>query len=441
MRTETIKTIVLTILVATSLLLTFAIWNYQPQLDVLEDGDNYLKGDTRISGEQKSLNTLVKPSQVIFHEGGSTYAMDSYNTSMDMYTTFQGWRLIDFQSVSKNKVNRESSVEIIFPTSLPLSILVNTLTVNEDEDVPKYMVDRIFVDISSANSNNHVHFYSDENEQMYQATTENINPYTEYLPLINDTGSHVEHLSINEKRENPIYIPAGEVKVPKFSFFRDELAIEPMVNVLFNDRNKVLKKTPTNGESYYIDDYRQLAISEPNRYMRFTYNSPSEQEASETMTRADVIKESQSFINDHYGWTDNYVISHMNSTGSTVQYRIHQNGYPVFNDAGLSVMEQSWRNKELYSYNRSLVQFDTEIDSNSPAVTLMSGADVKQRMENKIEQYPLLVEDIRIGYTMIQKENEYEVVFSLQPAWYYKTVGGGWKLLKESELVNKGGVQ
>lgn len=62
---EHIKSIVLTILVLLSLLLTFSIWSYTPNLQIIEETPV-----NQISvGTEKEIDDVIKPYRILFHEG------------------------------------------------------------------------------------------------------------------------------------------------------------------------------------------------------------------------------------------------------------------------------------------------------------------------------------------------------------------------------------
>ncbi|KGX84833.1 YycH family regulatory protein [Pontibacillus litoralis] len=433
MTIETIKSIVLTMLIATSLLLTLAIWNYKPNYEALED-NSVLNAKTKIDGKQESLSGIIEPKEIIFHEGGDIYALASRQDSLSLYEAFRQWPLDEFESVPKQTLNRKSSLEIIYPTSVPLSVLASTLTLNEDDQViPEFMVDRIFVDISADQTLTNVYFYSDEDESMYNATIRNFEAYKELVDYINDPSSHLKYLSIGEEEERPIYIPAGQIKLPKYTYTTYAIGENPLINVLFDDPNKVRENQTSVGQSIYTDDRMQMQLCYNKEYMRFT--NPSVQPES-SMTYSDLIRESMRFINDHHGWTDNYNLYDIDATGSTVKYRLQQNGYPVFNEKGLSAIEQTWYNQELFRYKRSLFQLATPIENDSTK-TLALGEQVDEHLAKSRTQYPLLIDDITIGYTM-EVKNQHPFIVTFEPAWYYKTVGGNWRPVFE-EPVNQGG--
>ena len=74
MNMETMKSVTLVILIALSLVLTVALWNYQPSGEVVEEGEEVID-TTQLDGEENNVVSLVEPEQFVFHERGSSYSM------------------------------------------------------------------------------------------------------------------------------------------------------------------------------------------------------------------------------------------------------------------------------------------------------------------------------------------------------------------------------
>ncbi|KGP73239.1 YycH family regulatory protein [Pontibacillus yanchengensis] len=436
MTVEHIKTIVLSSLIAISLLLTVAIWNYQPNLDELGD-ENIIDAATKINGQQKTMKEIVEPKQLMFHENNRTFSLTSRTASLDLFDEMRTWPMTDFETLSSNQVERESKVEVIFPTAVPLNLLGNTLSINEEEKLPEYNVDRMFVEISNNQSSTSVYFVTDGEDQVVRAVIRNFDVYKSLDQYLVNSYDQVDYLTIDEKRDNPIYIPEGEVTLPVYTYTTTPISVTPLINVLFNDPNMVRPNSSTFGQSYYTDSTRQLRINQDQKYMRFV--NPSISNVG-TLPRQEVLKQSLDFVNDHNGWTDNYKLFRINDSGSTIDYRIFKKGYPVFDDNNLSLIQQTWAEQELYAYDRAMVQFATLIESESQQVTLASGQDVLDYLNKSMKQFPLLIEDIAIGYKM-EETNKVSLVLTLKPVWYIKTVGGDWKPLSEEGFNGQGGVQ
>ncbi|MYL34459.1 hypothetical protein GLW05_12735 [Pontibacillus yanchengensis] len=436
MTVEHIKTIVLSSLIATSLLLTVAIWNYQPNLDELGD-ENIIDAATKINGQQKTMKEILEPKQMIFHENNRTFSLSSRTASLDLFEEMRTWPMTDFETLSSNQLERESKVEVIFPTAVPLNVLANTLSINEEEKLPEYNVNRIFIEISNNQSSTSVYFVTDGEDQVIRAVIRNFDVYKSLDQYLVNSYDHVDYLTIDEKRDNPIYIPEGEMTLPVYTYTTTPISVSPLINVLFNDPNMVRPNSSTFGQSYYTDSTRQLRINQDQKYMRFVNPSISN---IDSLPRQEVLKQSLDFVNDHNGWTDNYKLFNINDSGSTIDYRIFKKGYPVFDDNNLSLIQQTWAEQELYAYNRAMVQFATLIESESQQVTLASGSDVLDYLNKSMNQFPLLIEDIAIGYKM-EETNKVSLVLTLKPVWYIKTVGGDWKPLSEEGFNDQGGVQ
>ena len=66
MKLETFKSILLVLLIALSLMLTFGLWNYKSDFEQLETGKNYAS-EVSVGGQQgRTRNNLIAPSSIIF---------------------------------------------------------------------------------------------------------------------------------------------------------------------------------------------------------------------------------------------------------------------------------------------------------------------------------------------------------------------------------------
>src|SRR5699024_9771139 len=91
---ETIKTFILIILIATSLLLSVGIWSYQPNYEQIQDMSYVNQVD--IGGEEMSKSDLIKPSTIIFDDGNSFYGFNNSTKRSQLFEDISSWVLYDF---------------------------------------------------------------------------------------------------------------------------------------------------------------------------------------------------------------------------------------------------------------------------------------------------------------------------------------------------------
>lgn len=435
MRWEYVKSILLAALVATSFLLTFAIWYYQPQFERLDP--KLITEKTKLSGNnaKETINSIIQPKQIIFHDKARHYALKDWNKTRGLYNEIESWPITNFEVKNNPKFDKSSSVEIIFPTSIPIDTLRNTLNIKTEENLEELGVDRIYIQFSQSESKSTVYFVSNTISKSHKAEIRNFNVNNFLAKYLQNEENQIDYTAFVEDRKFPIYVPTGEVTLSMHThpttLISDDAGVDPLINILFNDPNAVRLNSSNIGEDYYTDGTRQLKIYNNDSVMQFI--NPREVNKSESMGKKELIRQSLDFINDHNGWTDDYKLYDISQ--NIPVFRLTSNGFPVINNQELSVIELDWRNQEIFEYKRPLIDLSPPITTQE--VILRSGGSVISYLKNQWDKLPLsLIEDISIGYNMIQTAPS---VYTLEPAWFIK-IGNKWEKLNfEETYIKQGG--
>ncbi|GGD02419.1 YycH family regulatory protein [Pontibacillus salipaludis] len=436
---EYLKSIVLGLLVTTSLLVTFALWTYQPEYDELNKGNKILEVETKLTnGTQQSISSVINPELLLFHQNGRLFSLNERSEEKSLYEKILTWPLTNFYKVEEvSKSERESALEITYPTSVPLSTLVNIFTVNEETEFraeeteySPYNVDRMLISFAPQKSNNYVYFVSDDNSDTYwRASIRNFDVYNFVAKYLNNTDMQREYFSIDDNRENPIYLPESEISVPMDTMTGEDSEVDTMKNILFNNPQLVKQNSTSTGQAFYNIDNRLLQTLKNEKLMVF---EKVQSEESQSMLRQEIIKHSLNDINDHNGWTDEtYNLFNINSRDNTIDYRLYKNGYPVLHDNlkgsnGLGLISQQWRNQDLIVYKRPLIRLNSPLETQQ--ITLPSGRDVLSYIEKSrdgLSSY--FIDDIKIGYIMKVTGNN-SLVITIEPSWFIKE-GEDWEPL------------
>jgi regulatory protein YycH of two-component signal transduction system YycFG len=75
MKYEKIKTIILTVLVLASIVLTGALWTYQPKYDFMENADSDYIQNVSVSNAQVDAGIIIRPSKILIHKDGKHYGI------------------------------------------------------------------------------------------------------------------------------------------------------------------------------------------------------------------------------------------------------------------------------------------------------------------------------------------------------------------------------
>lgn len=428
MKKEIIKSIVLASLVFCSLLLTLGIWNYQPNLDSLNN-TTYLN-ETKIGGEEETKSGLIEPENIIFHRSGGFFAMETKAQTVELYHQMQEWRLTNVDGqMSKGEIPEGTiKAEVIFPDELPAELVKDLFTIEQEAVLPLGSFDRMYILLNEESSSLRVQFYDTSSKQKFEASVQNAEYYQQLVSYINDTGNQDEYIVFNQDKSPNLYLTKGKVELAPMTYQATKISVDPLVNVLFSDPSVVRESSTTTGGKLYTDGSRELRIYPDGKGMQLI--NLSKPEVAMQRQPIELINQSLAFTNDHLGWTDEYNLSEM--TGNTVRYRLYNNHYPVFDNSGLTYIEQEFRNLDIYEYSRPLIQLKTKL-AEPQKQTLVSGEDVITYIET-VDQIPMdAVTDIAVGYKL-EAEKSYEI-YSLKPAWFVR-YNGEWK---ELTFENKGG--
>ncbi|MGM8215806.1 YycH family regulatory protein [Bacillaceae bacterium W0354] len=436
---EHIKTIVLFLLIATSLLLTVAIWNYQPQYEPLGQMD-YLE-ETQLDGEQKSIRTLIKPKQIIFHNYLDKRQIATTAEVNSLYEEILNW---DFASVDPYMSTKRSmwqqTMEVIFPTDIPVDLISRIFLIDKLDYEYGETFDRMYFQLSQTTQDIRVTFLSSKHDQVLNGVIQSSRAYQIIKEKMGSAHTvPVRQFVINNKLS--IYLPTEEVEVDSHALLTDNVDLLPLRNVLFKNPSLVRAMTTTgyNDQEYYTDGTRALTTKRVFRNDRIMeYVNPLSSD-SESMSTIDVIRKSVNFTNDHYGWTDDYLLDEVDTYSNTVKYRMYYEGLPIFENYEITDIIQTWRNNELYEMKRPLFQTSTQFHNEQQLESLQSGEWVIQFLTNHRDQISFsMIEDIRIGYKL-ETRSEISNVLILKPEWHIK-YRGEWRPISyfTSMLINRG---
>lgn len=207
---------------------------------------------------------------------------------------------------------------------------------------------------------------------------------------------------------------------------------EDFINALFSSPSVV---TPNVTEAYFTDGQRGMRIAQDGR--RLEYINPI-QTNYDPIDEMELIERSVNKINEHKGWTNDYLLEGLDNKKNEISFRLYYEGYPTYDHNQLTVMNQKWREQELYQYVRPLVSIGNLL--NATKHTLPAGEEVIATIENASDLDEEEIEDIRIGYKLEYVDDAFSL--TLDPGWYilYK---GDWinydSIELEQSATTKGG--
>lgn len=439
MKFETVKSFILTILVGLSLLLTFGLWSYQPNLDTVNP-NNYVD-QAHLGGAVETKKDLIEPTSVIFQSNSNYYGFTDPRDRVSLYHEVQKWDLHDFKTeIANGKPTNDEQIEFIFPEALSMEEASSLFRFSDNDYMPEWRFDRVYITFNRNASTLNVKFLSLDGQQQATAIVNDSDEFDQLWKRLTTYDGLSEYIMV-KSGASPIYIPKNKVDMVSRSLIIRTIDSSLLVDALFKNPDIVSRNPVGPNEVYFTDDQRGMRV-----YMErpsIVYQNPYQStQNNQSMTPSELIDLSRLSINEHKGWTDEYNLMDIDSSTNTIRYQMYYDGYPVYSGINLSIIEQEWhtleRSQELTEYIRPLFRLSSLLDGDS--VVLRSGEDVAIILENNRTYNMKGVTDIKIGYRLAYKENTLEnsIIYELQPAWYMK-YNGQWMDIPLDELTQKKG--
>lgn len=421
MKLETAKSLLLIILIGTSLILTFGMWNYRAEYEPLNDDESIDKAE--LGGEQKYEKDVVKPNDIVFKINGEFYSYVDPGDSAKLFEDIQTWEITDLQSTDAEEKTADAEVEMIFPTGVPLSLFENIL--NTDRTLTNNMnfyVDRFYIQLQEEDQLLKVYFVSLDGDEVVEGTIHSTTNYDQLLSMFSNlTDEEYEENHLLTETARKIYIPVEEQTMKSYKYTFDTTKFADVRNIMFTRPNLVSESKSAPESIMYRTDDRQLNIA--GHGMNFINVA----EWNNELVSKSVFQQSLENINEHAGFTDDYRLD--SYTNDSITYRLYQFQYPVINNSymDLSTIYQKWKNDQLSEYNRSLISLDTVANTSSKKLR-DSDEIISSIQQNKNIAD---IQDVQIGYRLtVETDVNGEDYVLLEPDWYQR-VNDSWSVVPE----------
>jgi regulatory protein YycH of two-component signal transduction system YycFG len=434
MNYEKIKSIILTLLVAISVLLTWNVWTYQPNYDVI--GEDYTPGV--MIGTEKTYKDVFKPYKVLFHQNQATFGTVDDNEIAKMMENISNWNFYELSEVGKDLtqsefewlVHGDKRVEILFPDIISFDILRSLFNFEENK-LPSESVDRIVIDTSNVNNDtSNVYFVSYNDQLVFKGQIKSAFLTTFNEDFVSNSDEYPRYFVEELAKSHKIFLPENPIDFPSYRYVLEEINTQTFRDALFSDPNGVTKEFTNDGEQF--TDGKSLMELDVNNQI-LTYVNPIYEETGSSTTTSVLIQESFNFVNEHGGWIDQFQYFKISNVERKIVYRQFINGLPVFNESGMAELSYVQGNKEIYRYQRPYTRMGLPLSSESQdSETIMSGYEVLNYLNSQEDIDSTLIEDITIGYRLsrdIDFKNQNIIIY--KPTWYFLYAGGWLPIIPE----------
>lgn len=425
---ERLKTWLLVFLVLLSLVLTYFLWTYKP--DLMEQDSEAV--EVNEIGEEKSIQDVIRPSKIVKHQFGESFmVLETDDLFDEIYQTLLNADLYETNAFPQTDVT--TGIEFVFPDRIPMGMFMSLFSQDRQEDeFPLRGVDRVLLYEDEPDNGVKLQVYSSGDKAPFEIPT---SFQASDLQRFLDDDTAVPAITVNEpntdsyilNQEN-IYIPSGEIAYARQQYSTERVPADDITKTLFPDPQTVRNYRQSNGEFTYTDGTRILNLRDNENFMTYRNSSISDSTNSSTSS---IPQTSFDYINNHHGWTNDYVLSRWRESNEreSAVYRLFVNNLPVFNfknsrDSMTIQVEKS--GTQTTSYERPLLKLDpTPIDEQN--IELQSGVSVLEKLETAENLDLTNVQDVRVGYEMIDQDNQRGLV-TFEPAWYvFTSNSNGWQ--------------
>lgn len=425
---ERVKSIVLALLVASSLLQTYLLAYSQPEFDPIPRNE-YVEAE--MLGTQEELEQLVFPHEMILHQGDRRHQVlypefQFYNMIFDKIKqrTFTGFRRIN-NVVNWNRLrNSQPGLEIRFKDAVPFDLLRNTMQLSADSLLAPPKIGTIWITMQPGEEEVRTYFLTDSEFGVFEATQADL--------TVRDVE---EFIGFGEFMPEYSAESAGKYYIPEvateWSGIRYNYALyrpEQLQKSLFVDPAVSRIPLEIDFAEIYTDGKVGLQIYHQQHWMNYTDPVPT---VEHTVIEQESLSSAVTFINRHGGWNGSYLlVDSQVAEHHTVlfrQYAAARTNAPALpivsaSDQRFGYIELVLQNGTVTNFERSLIYFDEE-----QVETFRSTLSGGKTLRMQLDQHPKhdMIEHVFPAYVPTVKDDYVE----LKPAWAIELENGEMELL------------
>jgi regulatory protein YycH of two-component signal transduction system YycFG len=442
MNKETIKSATLTVLIAISLFFTWSMWNLQPSYEEFQN--QTLIESIPIDDDTKVTYEVIKPQHLFFHSFENHYSSIDAKYLNSLWKEMQGWEFSNVKSQSPFLTrdefqkwmsgNNEAKLELKFYNEIPMATFQSMLQWDSDTN-ENITFDRIYLNVMKDNDvQQKVYFVSYDKMIVVETSVNDLDAKNFVASLFDKRKEFQSYFSFDTGQGNEIMLPENEVTIGSYQYFTEIIEGEKFKDALFSNP-QIVKQDANISKDRYTDGTRELNIF-PNQHM-VKYVNPTLRDKDSVHAKL-LIDQSISFINDHGGWTDNYVLFDVNENDQEIEFIMSIQSIPVINSMGNpfgpTIITQRWGQNEIAIYQRPSYQLLAPPIS-SKITTLISGNKLVELITNNQQIDKTNIHNIFIAYELGSSESQQFVKVS--PVWCIEMKDG--TLMKINDDLDQSG--
>ncbi|MBL3398781.1 hypothetical protein I6I27_06390 [Staphylococcus pasteuri] len=441
---EYIKTIILILLVLMSIVLTYMVWNFSPDLSNADSTSSDNKKDnSKPIGKPMSakMDKTITPFQIVQSNGDKTKGMPATGHAVSQILSPLKDKNVDSVQHLKRNHNliipelSDNFIVLDFTYDLPLSTYLSQV-LNIDAKTPNHFnFNRLLID---QDQEGHVILYAiskDRHQVVKMKTSVKGKDVNQSLKnLSSEMQKYIEIITNKDTidKATHIFAPDKPKDLKCYRMVFNTINVEKMNSVLFNDSTIV--RSSQSGLTTYNNNTGVANYNDKSE--KYHYRNLSEDEKSST-NMEETIGGTFEFINGHGGFLDeDYRLFSTDNMSGELTYQRFLNGYPTFNTQKLNEIQVTWGDKGVFDYKRSLLRTDVILNSGDKK-SLQSAESVRSALANNNSIDFERVSNIAVGYNMDDrpKNDDIEVQRNSEftPQWYVE-YDGKWYAFKDGGL-------
>lgn len=346
---EHTKSIILVLLVLMSIVLTYMVWNFSPDLSNIDNTDNSKSDKPKPLTKPMTaeMEGTITPFQIVHsrdEKSQGTVASGAVLDKMIQPLKNQEVKSVSHLKREHNLVIPELSNDFIvldFTYDLPLSTYLSQV-LDIDAKVPNnFNFDRLLID---QDHNNHVVLYAiskDRHEVVKLKTTmkgnnvdkafksiePDMQPYTEIITN-KDTIDKATH----------VFAPSKPKDLKTYRMVFNTISVERMNSILFDDSTIV--RSSQSGTTTYNNNTGVANYNDKDEM--YHYKNLSE-DAKSSSNMQETIPGTYEFINSHGGFlNEDYRLFKTDNRTGKLTYQRFLNGHPTFNKHNFNEIQVTW---------------------------------------------------------------------------------------------------
>lgn len=427
MNMERMKSIILTGLVLLSIFLFGYIMTFQQNYDQVNNQE-YVEEIT--IAHRVDIKELIQPKKILRKKDSLYFGTEAMIAIQPVVDEIQKWNFYDFNLATGEFIDKwnELGDALIFQyDDIPLELVKTILTVEQDE-IPVILFHYMIIFPDDIEKTEAIVYFSSADLQTAVKSRVKYDNRTDFLTKLTEFEEKSHPYLAYERTSGQMFFVNNQqdLEVKTYPYYTTEIPIQSFVEVLFPDPSVVTKteNTYTNGTSL-------LEVIEDNRTLHFVNPTVAKDQA---IAPSQMVQAAMNFVNQHGGWTDQYLFSHLDSENQEVFFQLFLTDYMVVGSNYLSV---NIGNSGIYAYRRPYYSLNFPVQ---PYVkTLPSGEEVLDYLTTEKGIDLNDVTDVTIGYKMTILEED--AMFQFEPFWYYQIGAEWWPVFEGEQGGGKDGLE